>query len=237
MSIDGPQTLRLADGRFVRLAEIWVPPAGATEFDASKAAKNYLREAALGRKVEVKFGGTQRDRYGIYLAHVFVAGDRPVWLQEGLVESGLALVFPQADNHACAERLLRAETNARGEKRGYWGLAYFKVLEARDPRSILNLIQTYQIVEGKVDRATESGGRITSFFDAGRGTGFAAVIQPAVKKRFADKQKPENWTGVQLRVRGWIDRKRGPYISVTQPEQVEFLNLDRSPPEEATPRK
>jgi len=231
LAMAGPQTLRLADGRFVRLAEILVPASGApAAFDPSSAAATYLRQMALGRKVEVKFGGTQRDRYGVYLGHIYVAGEPPVWLQEGLAGSGFATVLPQADNHACAQRLLASEAAARNEKRGHWGLAYFKVLRARDPRSILNLVQTYQIVEGTVASATESGGRITLHFGGENKFGFTAVIEPAVKKRFADKQTTDGWAGLALRIRGWIERRRGPSIPVTQAEQIEFLSQNRNAP-------
>jgi endonuclease YncB( thermonuclease family) len=188
LAVAGPQTLRLADGRFVRLSEILVPTptSSAQGFDPSLAAIAYLRAVALGRKVEVKFGGAQRDRYGVYIAHVYVAGDPPAWLQEGLVSAGYAKVFPQADNHSCSERLASFEANARDEKRGHWGLALFKVLRARDSRSITNLIQTYQVVEGKVDHVTESGGRMTIHFSAaGQHYGFTATIEPAVKKKLA----------------------------------------------------
>jgi len=223
LAIAGPQTLRLADGRFVRLAEILVPAAAPPGFDPSAAAAAYLRQTALGRKVEVRFGGTQRDRYGIYTGHIYVAGESAVWLQEGLVSSGFATVLPQPDNHACAQQLLPFEAAARNEKRGHWGLAYFKVLKAGDPRSILNLVQTYQIVEGTASHATESGGRITLHFGNESKYGFSATLEPPVRKRFSDKQSPQDWENLSLRIRGWIDKKRGPAISVGLPEQIEFL--------------
>ena len=230
LAIAGPQTLRLADGRFVRLAEILVPVSTPPGFDPSLAAANYLRQFALGRKVEVKFGGTQRDRYGVYAGHVFASGEPPVWLQEGLVSAGFATVFPQADNHACSRQLLVSEAAARNEKRGHWGLAYFKVLQARDPRSILNLVQTYQIVEGTAESASESGGRITLHFGADK-FGFGAVIEPAVRKGLTEIQTPEGWTGLTLRVRGWIDRRRGPAIPVNLPEQIEILSQNQGVPQ------
>ncbi len=228
IAVAGPQTLHLADGRFVRLAEIFVPPlvSPGSGFDPSSAAMAYLRSATVGRKVEVKFGGTQRDRYGVYIAHVYIAGDPHIWVQEALVSSGYAQAFPQIDNHACSEQLRSSEAKARDGKRGHWGLAFFKVLRANDPRSILNLVQTYQIVEGKIDHASESGGRLTIHFSGEGKYGFAAILEPAAKKRFADKPDADNWAGLSLRIRGWIDRKRGPAISVTQSEQIEFLPRD-----------
>jgi hypothetical protein len=233
LAIVGPQTLHLADGRFVRLSEILVPAAASGAFDPSQAAAAYLRQSAAGRRVEVKFGGgTQRDRYGVYAGHIYVAGEPAVWLQERLVSAGLATVYPQTDNHACSQELLAFEADARETKRGHWGLAYFKVLQARDPRSILNLLQTYQIVEGTVSSATEIGGRLMLQFERQSKFGFAAILEPSARKRFADKQTPESWAGLGLRIRGWVEKRRGPSISAAQAEQIEFMT---HPPRAQTP--
>lgn len=229
LAIAGPQTLHLADGRFIRLAEILAPAPAPAGFDPSAAAVIYLRQMALGRKVEVRFGGTQRDRYGVYAGHIYVAGEAPLWLQEGLVSSGFAIVFPQADNHACAQQLLRFEEAARKEKRGHWGLAYFKIFEASDPRTILNLLQTYQIVEGTVDHASENGGRITLHFGPEAKYGFAATVESAVSKRLSG-QSAGGWDKLKLRIRGWIDRKRGPSIRVSLAEQIELLTQNADAP-------
>ncbi len=233
VAVAGPQTLQLADGRFVRLTEILVPEPVPAGFDPSVAAAAYLRQAALGRKVEVKFGGTQRDRYGVYLGHIYVAGEPSIWLQEGLVRSGFATVVPQANNHACTRQLLASEAAARQAKSGHWGLAYFKVLKASDPRSILNLVQTYQIVEGTVQRASESGGRITLHFGAENRFGFTVNIEPAVKERFAGKQTPENWAKLSVRLRGWIEKRRGPVMSVSLQEQIELMSQNPAAPNRA----
>jgi micrococcal nuclease len=233
VAVDGPQTLRLADGRFLRLAEILVPTPVPAGFDPSAAAVAYLRQAALGRKVEVKFAGTQRDRYGVYIGYVYVVGEPVVWLQEGLVRAGFATVFPQASNHSCAPQLLAVEAAARQEKSGHWGLGYFKVLKVNDPRLILNSAGTWQIVEGTTNSASQNGERVALHFSATQKYGFTATIDPAVRKRFADKQAPEGWAKLTLRVRGWIEKKRGATISVTVPEQIEFLPPTQPPPAHA----
>jgi hypothetical protein len=84
--ISGPNTLHLADGRMVHLAEIITPTnaqnAQGGSLDQSSSATAYLRANVLGRKVEIKFGGNRCDRYGATVAHIFVAGERPLWLQE-----------------------------------------------------------------------------------------------------------------------------------------------------------
>jgi micrococcal nuclease len=229
LAVLGPQTLRLADGRFVRLTEVLIPSAASgAGYDASAAATAFLRSAALGRKVEIKFGGVQRDRYGVYAAHVFVAGERPFWLQEALVSAGLAQAFPQADNHTCSRRLAALEAKARREKRGHWGDAFFKVLSARDTRSISNLLQTYQVVEGKVALITQAGARSIMHFSEDARFGFTAVIEPAAQKQLQDRNL-SGWQGRSIRVRGWIERKKGPAITVTQPEQIELADDEGEP--------
>jgi endonuclease YncB( thermonuclease family) len=223
MSVVGPQTLHLADGRFVRLAEVLTPAAApGTGFDPALAATAYLRSKTLGRKVEIKFGGNPRDRYGVATAHAFVAGEPALWLQEGLVASGLALAFPQADNSACSQRLAAFEAEARNEKRGNWGLALFKVLPAKETRAINNLVQTYQIVEGKVDHITRTGSRVLIHFGEENKFGFTALVEPAAQKRSAESV--DLLPGRTIRVRGWIEHKRGPSLTISLPEQIELVD-------------
>lgn len=223
MSVVGPQTLHLADGQFVRLTEVLTPAAApGTGFDPSAAATAYLRSKTLGRKVEIRFGGNPRDRYGVATAHVFVAGEPALWLQEGLVVSGLALAFPQADNSACSRRLAALEVEARNEKRGHWGLAMFKVLPAKEARAINNLIQTYQIVEGRVDHITRAGSRALIHFGEENKFGFTALVEPAAQKGLAENV--ELLSGRTILIRGWIEHKRGPSVTIVQPEQIELVD-------------
>jgi len=223
LAVVGPQTLRLADGRFVRLTEVLTPAAApGAGFDPSSAATAYLRSKTLGRKVEIRFGGNPRDRYGVATAHVFVAGESAPWLQEGLVASGLALAFPQADNSACSRPLAAFEAEARNEKRGDWGLALFKVLPAKETRAISNLIQTYQIVEGRVDHITRAGSRTFLHFGEENKFGFTVLIEPAAQKRLVESV--DLLSGRTVRIRGWIEHKKGPSLTIALPEQIEVVD-------------
>ena len=224
LSTSGPNTLHLADGRMVHLAEILTPiSAEGAGFAQSASAAAYLRSNVLGRKVEVRFGGSRHDRYGATVAHIFVAGgERPFWLQENLVSAGLAQAFPQPDNHACSQQLASIEEKARDENRGYWGLALFKVLPARETRSILNLMQTYQIIEGEVLFVTRAGGRTILHFAEDSRASFTAIVEAATQKNLPEPSL-NDWQGQKIRIRGWIERKKGPTITITQPEQIELL--------------
>jgi endonuclease YncB( thermonuclease family) len=239
LAVAGPQTLKLADGRFVRLAEVLVPsePAGTAQgFDPASAAQTYLHAAAVGQKVEVRFGGSQRDRYGVAVGHVYVSGEPGVWLQEGLVRSGLALAYPQADNHACAQLLLSAEAAARQEKRGHWALSLFRVVRTTDAPALSNLAQKYQIVEGRVDHAQESGGRLTLYFSPQGRRGLVALVEPSAKRQLKRLPSADDWKGQELRLRGWVERRHDLTLAITQAEQIEFVSVPSKAPSTQTAR-
>ena len=236
LAIGDALTLHLADGRRVCLAEIFTPTnAKGAGFAASSSAADYLRTNVLGRKVEVRFGGKHQDRYGATIAHIFVAGDHPLWVQEGLVSAGLAEAFPQPDNHACSKQLLSIEGKARDEARGYWGLALFKVLNARETRPILNFVQTYQIIEGEVTFVTHTTGRAIFHFAENSQFSFTATVESTAQKKLSERRL-DNWQGQKVRVRGWIERKKGPTIAVAQPEQIELLQQQPPKPNPAGPQ-
>jgi len=180
------QTLQLADGRFVRLAEIIVPDgvAHAQGYNSSAAVIAYLKKHTLGKRVEVRFGGTERDRYGIYTGHVFVKASSAAWLQSALIEQGLARVFPQIDNKACSRALMVLEAEARAARRGFWGSAIFNTVDALETRKISGLAQSYQIIEGEIKRVQEKGNRVTLYFEKDGTKGIAVSIDTKVLKAF-----------------------------------------------------
>lgn len=221
-AVVGPQTLRLADGRTIRLAEIIAIPALPQHAgDAGLDAVSFLR-STLGKKVEVKIGGAERDRYGITTAHLLIMDDPTLWLQEGLVSAGLALAMPQPDNRSCFEALRAAETAAKSARRGNWGTAVFKVLPASDPRLIANLVQTYQIVEGEAKAIARSGARVTLTFGENAGFGFRVYAEGGAAKRLSGDGAA--LAGKTVRIRGWVERKAGPSITVVLPEQLEVVS-------------
>ena len=96
--LDG-ETLKLADGRIVRLigAKAPTPPLGWRGEDPwplVDEAKEAVESLASDRDVELRFGGSRMDRHGYLLAQVFVvAGERRLWLQDELIGRGLARVY------------------------------------------------------------------------------------------------------------------------------------------------
>ncbi|MBR57373.1 MAG: hypothetical protein CMH54_04865 [Myxococcales bacterium] len=113
-AIDG-DTIELASGDRVRLLHINTPERGE---DGSEQATEMTRSWTVDKKVEVRFGKVAQDRYGRYLAEIFVDGKS---LNEELVRQGWAHAFfiPPIDK-AAYKRIVAAQVEARTEKRGIW---------------------------------------------------------------------------------------------------------------------
>ena len=106
--VDG-DTLVLEDGRQVRLVGIQAPklPLGRPDFEPwplAEVARDELTELALGRDLELQYGGRRLDRYGRLLAHLY---DRNgLWIQGELLARGMARVYSFADNRALVSEML-----------------------------------------------------------------------------------------------------------------------------------
>src|SRR3546814_19052574 len=96
----GSQTPKMPLGR--EGCEAW-PLAG--------KAKRKLEEIALGRVLDLGFGGRRGDRHGRVLAHLFDAEGR--WLQGEMLSAGLARVYSFSDNRTAVAATLALERAAR----------------------------------------------------------------------------------------------------------------------------
>lgn len=212
----------LDDGTEVRLVSILSPRGDG----ANGENKHALSKLVLGKKIELGFGGRQRDRYGRLLAHVYLlrAGER-LWVQRILLERGLAQVASFADNRACVRLLQVFEEEARRERRGYWGARIFQVREAEQTGRLLGDLNRFQIVEGVIKKVADVRGRIFLNFSADWRTDFTATIAKKYRRVFAKaKMDLKLLEGKRVRVRGWVESWNGPVIKVTHPEQIEIVD-------------
>jgi hypothetical protein len=90
-------------------------------------------------------------------------------------------------------------------------------------------VQTYQIIEGEIAFATNAGGRIIFHFAKDGKSSFTATVDSAVRKKLTG-QSLDDWQGQKVRIRGWIERKKGPTIAIIQPEQLELLKREPAIP-------
>lgn len=226
---DDADTLKLTDGRFLRLTGIQAPKSrpdipGFADWPLAREAAAALNALAPpGTLLALRSGGAREDRYGRALAQAYATRDgQEVWLQGAMVEQGFARAYSFADNHACSAELLARERSARAAKRGIWADPFYAI---RTPEAVAADRDTFQIVEGRVTEARDVRGRYFLNFGADYRTDFTVTIAPEDRAAFSRAPfRLEDLQGKTLRVRGWIAERNGPQIEATHPEQIEVAD-------------
>jgi micrococcal nuclease len=95
------------------------PPHGAT------ATRNLARLVPPGSRIVLERDATPRDQYGRVLAYLWYQGQMVNWW---MVREGWAVAYRFEPDVRWADLLARAETTARGEKRGLWSVGGFTCL-------------------------------------------------------------------------------------------------------------
>lgn len=230
--IDG-RTVVLDDGREVRLAAIEVPPLPLPQESdpapGGAAARDALAALLADAQVTIEQAEPQKsDRYGRLVAYVFARRDGVDHsAQADLVAAGLARVGARVGNRACAMELLRRETSARQAKLGLWAGSYYDLLSADNPIDVLAEQGHFALVEGKVISVRESGATIYVNFGRRWTEDFTVTILKRNERNFtAAGIEPKKLAGRQIRVRGWVEERGGPWIEATRPEQIEFADRE-----------
>ena len=206
------RTLLLADGREVRLAAIETPANGAA-----------LAALAQGRTLTLKAGSEASDRYGRAVAFAVPAGAAET-LQESLLAAGQARVSARIGTKSCAAALLTLEKQARAARRGLWADPNFAPLPAEDYRRLRAETGHFVLVEGKVLSVRTSGATIYVNFGRRFTRDLSLTILRRLRAGFsAVGIEPGTLEGHRIRVRGWLERRRGPIIAVDAPEQIEVI--------------
>ena len=208
------RTLLLADGRELRLAAIEIA-------DNSRPA---LQSLIGDRPLRLEALGANLDRYGRVVAFAY-AGDGQKSLQQGLLEQGQARVSARVGNKACADVLLAAERTARADHRGLWADPNFAPLAAENDARLRAERGHFTIIEGKVLSVRESGSTIYVNFGPRWARDFGVVILRRNQRIFKDAGlEPKRLEGRRIRVRGWLEQRRGPLIEADAPEQIEYAD-------------
>ncbi len=209
------RTLRLTDGREIRLAGI-VP---ASDAGAVTAALGAL---ARDRDVALRGDSDAPDRYGRQHAFVVVPGEASV--QAALLDAGLAFATGTGTDPGCAAELARAEAAARAHRRGVWSSPDV-IKNAESPGDILAKLGQFAVVEGKVTSARQAGTAFYLNFGPRWTRDFAVIIRkPMLESSARDNLDLKQLAGRRVRVRGWIERRGGPRIEVRGTGQIEVLD-------------
>lgn len=226
--VDG-DTLLLDNGLVVRLVGIQAPHLalgrpGLEDWPLGAAAKAGLEAMALNHKVRLSYGGAEKDRHGRVLAQVFLEDAEDGWVQQLMLREGLARVYTFADNRACAAELYAAEGRARTASLGIWADPYYRVRRGDRPAEFSTLAGRFEVIEGRVLKAAKSGGRLYLNFGRYYKEDVTAVIEAGSLRLFtSERLDPLRLGGALVRVRGWVELRDGPRITLTHPEQIEVL--------------
>ncbi|TBU94833.1 nuclease [Stutzerimonas kirkiae] len=197
--VDG-DTLRLADGRSVRMIGLNTPEQGGKGKQAEAFAQAATRELqkrvrASANQVMLEAGDDPRDRYGRLLAHVYDRrGDN---LEAALLAEGLGYVVAVAPNTRLLDCHLDAEKAARDQRKGLW----------RKPpiQSVADVSQGgFALLSGRVKSVDRNRGGL--WLDMGHSLVLNVPLQQA--SAFTEYH-PGSLVGREVEVRGWVVDRAG----------------------------
>jgi endonuclease YncB( thermonuclease family) len=212
------RTLRLQDGREVRLAGVEDTVSGVAAGPAQRAAL----ESLVGSRDVTLRGASAPDRYGRIIAIAFIQGqNQPV--QARLIEDGHLIVTAAFDDEDCASYLRRSEARARRAKRGLWAEpAALKNTEM--PGDILAVVGQFVVAEGRVESVREAGATVYINFGRRWTQDFAVTISGRNKAAFEAAGVPfKSLERKRVRVRGWVESRGGPRIHASWSGQIELV--------------
>lgn len=206
-------TVRLADGRHVRLIGINAPELGRDgrpDQPLAAAARDRLQALVGDRPVQVEFGVEERDHYGRWLAHLRLADGRSA--EELLLREGLAFAIAVPPNLERLARHRAAEAEARRARRGVWNQSYY---DAAAPEVLAGT--GFQRVRGRISHV----GRSRKYVYLDLAPRFALRITHADWDRHFGG-RPEDWQGVAIEARGWVSEHNGRrHLAVGHPAMIE----------------
>jgi endonuclease YncB( thermonuclease family) len=222
-ALDG-RTLRLSDGREVRLLGVEIPD----QEHRARAARAALAALTEGREVTLGRLGDEADRHGRLLALVSVSSaGSEASVQRSLIAQGHARMAARVGNRACALQLLAAERVARAAGLGLWADPNYVIKQAGNPDQVLAGRSTFTVVEGQVLSVRESGGTIYVNFGRRWSDDFTVTVLKRNERTFAaDGLVLKDLAGRRVRVRGFVEERGGPWIEAARPEQIEVAERD-----------
>lgn len=238
-SVPDAEHLLLDDGETVQLIGALppLPPLSAEPsmpWPSAIEAHEALRSLALGKRVALAASRVTRDRYGKRLAQAFVEASADaagsIWVQGALLRSGHARAYALPGHADCIDALIAAEAVARSAERGIWANPVYAPRSAHRPGELAKEALAYELVEGRVRRASRGRAHLFISF-GGRRRGAFTVIVPGTlaTDHPAWSASVLDLAGKRIRVRGWIVDRDGPAIEISHPSEIELLDRATAP--------
>lgn len=197
--VDG-DTLRLVDGRNVRLIGLNTPELGRQGRSAepfADVARKRLQTlvAASDGIVSLQYGQQAKDHYGRTLAHAYDSRGRN--LEAQLLAEGLGYLVAVAPNLALVQCQQAAERSARQARAGLWQRS-----PVQTPKQLNR--GGFALLRGQVERVERNGGGLWLEM----GDSLVLHIAPRALDNF-DQRDVQGLEGRRVEARGWvIDRSR-----------------------------
>ncbi|MEE4374028.1 thermonuclease family protein [Pseudomonas alliivorans] len=197
--VDG-DTLRLSDGRSVRMIGLNTPETGKRGQSAepfAEAGKRRLQALVKDSdgQVRLQIGQQARDRYGRTLANVY--GRNGTNLEAQLLSEGLGYLVAVAPNTALVDCQQSAERQARQARLGLWRNAPVQSASRINKGG-------FAVISGRVKSVQRNRGGVWIELDGPLVLRVAPDLLPAF-----DVAKLERLKGRQVEARGWVvDRSR-----------------------------
>lgn len=218
-SVSDGDTLRLADGRKIRLIGINTPelardnqPAQPLAGEAKTALSRLLKQT--GDRVGLQYGSEKLDKYQRTLAHVYLADGRSV--QAALLEQGMAIAFTTPPNDDHSECYQLAEQAAMQQHRGLWALADFQ------PKTLNQLGQDddgFRRVRGRVGNISRSSNASWMLLD-----NKLKVRIAANDMIYFNQPWLQNLAGKKIEIRGWLHPDTpGFFMQLRHPDAVTII--------------
>ncbi len=216
-----PLTFLGDDGALYDFVGLDIPPGDEIVEAATQMMTTLLtgKELRLFLSKDKELGRTTRT--GHKLIHAEVRPD-DTWVQGKLLAEGLARVRVISSNPEMVKQMLAIEEKARQEKKGLWADPRFAVFSSDAARSKIN---SFQIVEGVVYSVNTHENELFVNFDTDWKKDFSIGI-PTDTRRDLSKMfiNPMMLTHKKIRVRGWLEDRNGPFVTLDHPLQLEMLD-------------
>jgi len=149
-----------------------------------------------------------------------------------LVRLGFARIDPGARPALCDPGLMAIESEARRYRRGLWRDPANRPIDARDDRALLDRIGEFVLVEGRVESVgVRARTTFIDFTKRWRG-GFTVTVPNALWQEITvqtlapEGLDADDLTGRRIRVRGVLQRWRGPAVELAIAAFIEILEDD-----------
>jgi endonuclease YncB( thermonuclease family) len=213
------RSIRLEDGRTLRLVGI-EPFSLLTGNAADAEARLEFRLGELTSTGQVRFRPItgSPDRYGRLPALVWAGA---ALIQETLAGEGLVIAFANGASLPCFDRLLAAENSARRARRGYWEN---ERVPWANSTALAPRVGRFAIFEGRIISVGNRPNR--SFLDFGYRWSEDVTVEMSAADReaFGGEAALSALVGRRVRVRGFVEERNGPMLTVRSPAELQVLD-------------